>query len=187
MGEATRSTTIPPGVPPNHLFVPEPLRDQVIHWGHASLIFCHPGVRRTLFRIQECFGWPSIKRDIREYIAACTICAQNKNTNATPSGLLQPLPVSRCPWSHISLDSITGLPLSSGNTVILNIHCYIVDTFSKVAWFIPLPKLPSAKETAQVMLTNVFRVHSLPRTVLSNWGPQFLAHFWFLPITRSHG
>ncbi|KAI3376026.1 hypothetical protein L3Q82_016558, partial [Scortum barcoo] len=38
------------------------------------------------------------------------------------------------------------LPPSKGNTVVLT----VVDRFSKMTHFIPLPKLPSAKETAQV-------------------------------------
>lgn len=59
-------------------------------------------------------------------------------------------------------------PPSSGNTVILT----VVDRFSKMARFINLPKLPSAKETAEVMLTNVFRVYGFPR------GLQFVVHFW---------
>ena len=36
----------------------------------------------------------------------------------TPPGLLQPLPVPHCP-SNISLDFITGLPSSEGNTTVL--------------------------------------------------------------------
>lgn len=52
--------------------------------------------------------------------------------------LLQPLPVAGRPWSHISMDFITGLPCSGGNSVILT----IVDRFSKMAHFIPLLMLP---------------------------------------------
>ena len=45
------------------------------------------------------------------------------------------------------MDFVTGHPKSQGNTVILT----IVDRFSKSAHFIPLPKLPSSKETAQIL------------------------------------
>lgn len=44
--------------------------------------------------------------------------------------------------------------------------------------FIALPKLPSAKETAEVMLNHVFRVPGFPRNVLSDRGPQFISRFW---------
>jgi hypothetical protein len=97
------------------------------------------------------------------------VCAQNKTSRQAPSGLLQHLPVPHRPWSHISLDFVTGLPPSDGNTVILT----VVDWFSKAAHFIPLPKLPSAKETAHLMLQHVFRIHGLPMQMVSDRGPHF--------------
>ncbi|WP_353749951.1 integrase catalytic domain-containing protein, partial [Shigella sonnei] len=78
------------------------------------------------------------------------------------------------PWSHIALDFITGLPLSAGKTVILT----VVDRFSKAAHFIPLAKFPSAKETAQIIIENVFRIHGLPLDAVSDRGPQFTSQFW---------
>uniref|UniRef100_A0A3Q2NXQ9 Integrase catalytic domain-containing protein n=1 Tax=Fundulus heteroclitus TaxID=8078 RepID=A0A3Q2NXQ9_FUNHE len=59
-------------------------------------------------------------------------------------------------------------------TVILT----VVDRFSKMAHFIPLPKLPSARETARVVMDHVFRQHGLPRDVVSDRGPQFTSTFW---------
>lgn len=55
-------------------------------------------------------------------------------------------------WPYISLNFVTGLPPSDGNTTSLT----IVDRFSKSAQFVPLPKLPSAKETAELLLNHVF-------------------------------
>ena len=74
----------------------------------------------------------------------------------------------------MSLDFVTGLPPSEGNTVVLT----VVDRFSKMGHFIPLPKLPSAKETAEVVLHHVFRLHGFPRDVVSDRGPQFISKFW---------
>ncbi|KAI3372624.1 hypothetical protein L3Q82_023103, partial [Scortum barcoo] len=45
--------------------------------------------------------------------------------------------------SHVSLDFVTDLPPSHGHTAILT----VVDRFSKMAHLVPLPKLPSAKES----------------------------------------
>lgn len=93
---------------------------------------------------------------------------------APSAGLLQPLPVPRLPWSDISLDFVTRLPPSEGNTVVLT----IVDWFSKMVQLIPLPKIPSAKEMVEVLMTHVSRVFGFPRDVLSDWGPQSVAQFW---------
>ncbi|XDV33933.1 hypothetical protein PO909_004169 [Leuciscus waleckii] len=61
-----------------------------------------------------------------------------------------------------------------GNTVVLT----VVDRFSKATHFIPLPKLPSAKETAVTVVDHVFRLHGLPIDVVSDRGPQFVSKFW---------
>lgn len=39
-------------------------------------------------------------------------------------------------------------------------------------------KLPSAKEMAEVLLVQVFHLHSFPRDMVSDRGPQFVPRFW---------
>ena len=47
-----------------------------------------------------------------------------------------------------------------------------------MAQIIPLPKLPSAKETEEVVLSNVFHIHDFPKDIVSDCGPQFISQFW---------
>ncbi len=171
---ALQGVTPPPGCPPSRLFVPENLRSDVIRWGHCSKVACHPGVNRTIFLVKQRFWWQSMARDIRLFVLSCSVCAISKTSNRPPAGLLQPLSVPSRPWSHISLDFVTGLPPSQGNTVVLT----VVDRFSKATHFIPLPKLPSARETAVAVIDHVFRIHGLPMDVVSDRGPQFISKFW---------
>lgn len=107
----------PSGCPKNCLFVPAELRPQVVHWAHTSLLSCHPGVRRTIHAIARRFWWPSMEPgpEVREYIDACLVCATNKTSSGLRMGLLQPLPIPSRPWSDISLDFVTGLPVSQGH------------------------------------------------------------------------
>ena len=137
--------------------------------GHSSALAGHPGTRRTLALLNPRFWWPGVRRDVAEFVAACPICAQAKGGSQQAQGLLQPLPVPHRPWSHIAIDFVKGLPESQGNTVILT----IVDLFFKSAHFVPLPKLPSSKETAQILVQHVFRLHGIPLEVTSDRGPQF--------------
>lgn len=88
--------------------------------------------------------------------------------------MLQPLLVPRWPWSDISIDFVTGWPPFDGNTVILT----VVDRFPKRTHFVPLAKLPLAKETDKAMLQHMFRLHGFPRNVVSDQGPQFISWFW---------
>lgn len=141
---------------------------------HTSRIACHPGSQQTLFVAKQRFWWPGMERDIQDYVSACPTCARNKVNHSPPSGLLHPLPVPSRRWSDISLDFITGIPEPERNTTILT----VVDRFSKMAHFIPLPKLPSAKEMAEAMLSNVFCIHGFPKDIVSDRGPQFISQFW---------
>ncbi|KAI3376909.1 hypothetical protein L3Q82_000158 [Scortum barcoo] len=116
-----------------------------------------------------------MKKDVADYVArrAPSVPGVRRSRQAR-MGLLQPLPVPQRPWSHLTLDFITGLPPSKGNTTVLT----VVDRFSKMAHFIPLPKLPSAKETAQVMINHVFRIHGMPTDIVSDRGPRSLSLFF---------
>uniref|UniRef100_A0A8C6UZW3 Gypsy retrotransposon integrase-like protein 1 n=5 Tax=Neogobius melanostomus TaxID=47308 RepID=A0A8C6UZW3_9GOBI len=160
--------------PPGSLFVPDPVRSDVLQWAHGTHLTCHPGVTRTLAVLRRRFWWPTMEKDTKEFVSACTVCSQNKTSNRPPSGLLQPLPIPSRPWSHISLDFVTGLPSSNGNTVVLT----IVDRFSKCAHFVPLPKLPSSRETADLLVEHVFRSHGIPSDIVSDRGPQFTSQVW---------
>jgi transposase InsO family protein len=164
----------PSSCPSGRLFVSASLRSQVLQWGHSSRLACHPGVRRNLALLRQRFWWPSMQEDTKEFVAACPTCSQCKGSHQAPPGLLQPLPIPHRPWSHVALDFVTGLPATHGNTVILT----VVDRFSKTAHLIPLPKLPTARETAEIMLKHVFRLHGLPSDVVSDRGPQFTSRFW---------
>ncbi len=55
---------------------------------------------------------------------------------------------------------------------------YFSHRLSKATNFIPLPKIPSARETAVAVIDHVFRIHGLPMDVVSDRGPQFISKFW---------
>ncbi len=100
--------------------------------------------------------------------------AQSKSSHQRPAGLLQPLPVPQRPWSHIAIDFVTDLPNSRNYTTILT----VIDRFSKACRLIPLPKLPTAFETAEALLEQVFRFYGLSEDIISDRGPQFTSRVW---------
>lgn len=172
--EAQRTQPDPGNGPRNCLFVPDAVRTQVLQWGHSSKLTCHPGFHRTHAFLREKFWWPSMGKDVRAFVAACSTCARSKSSHKSPAGLLNPLSVPRRPWSHISVDFVTGLPESDGNTTVLT----VVDRFSKAVHYIPLPKLPTATETANLLVLHVFRLHGIPVDIVSDRGPQFTSQVW---------
>ncbi|KAL0192566.1 hypothetical protein M9458_010862, partial [Cirrhinus mrigala] len=130
------------------------------------------------FHIGRTSGGPEdhlvYRQGVLEYVQACNICARSKTANSPSTGELQPLPIPKRPWSHISVDFVTGLPDSQGKNTILT----IVDRFSKAVHLVALTGLPSAKTTAELILEHVVRLHGFPKDIVSDRGPQFTAKFW---------
>ena len=91
-----------------------------------------------------------------------------------------PLQIPDAPWSSISVDFITNLPLSNGaNTIIV-----VVDQFTKWAEFLPCSKSITAQGAASIFLKEVFSRHGLPKEIISNQGTQFVLLF-FLLLTKA--
>lgn len=129
----------------------------------------HPGVTRTPVLLHQLFWWPSMKKDTKEFIPACPTCSQHKSSQQAPPGLLQPLPVPHWPWSHISLDFVTGLPASHGNTVILTVVNCSPHSITQTT---------NTQGNSRDFLNHVFRLHGLPCDLVSDRRPQFTSCFW---------
>jgi len=98
-------------------------------------------------------------------------CQQNKNHTKQPAGKLMPNSIPEKPWAHISADFITKLPLAQGYDSIL----VVVDRLTKMVHFIPTMEKTSAKELARLFRDNVWKLHGLPESIISDRGPQFVA------------
>ena len=108
------------------------------------------------------------------YVKTCKVCQLAKG-GRTPPFPLQPLPVPSKPWESISLDFITGLPTSSkGNDAILT----FVDRLSKQAHFVPTKSTIDAAGTADLYMENIFRLHGLSRTIVSDRDPRFTSELY---------
>jgi hypothetical protein len=82
---------------------------------HSSVIGGHAGIKRTKARIASQFYWPTLHKDVQEFVSKCLICQQTKHATTLPAGLLQPLPIPAQIWEDIAMDFITGLPPSQGS------------------------------------------------------------------------
>ncbi|MCO5568036.1 hypothetical protein L7F22_021732 [Adiantum nelumboides] len=116
-----------------------------------------------------------MKRDILDYVSKCVVCQKTKFDRGKQPGLLQPLPIPDSPWESISMDFIFGLPKSiHGNTGIGT----IVDRFSKQAHFIPVKKTIKAHQMATLFISQIFKYHGLPSSVVSDRDPRMTSNFW---------
>jgi len=74
-------------------------------------------------------------------------------------------------WTHISADFITKLPLAQEYDSIL----VVVDWFTKIAHFMPTTEKTTAEGLARMFRDNVWRLHGLPESIISDRGLQFAA------------
>jgi len=82
--------------------------------------------------------------NITAYVLSCHVCQANKVIRHKKYGLLEPPEVAKRPWTAISIDFIVGLPKSHRYTKIWD----ILDTFCKMAYFIPIKTEEQIKEQA---------------------------------------
>ena len=115
-----------------------------------------------------------MKKLVSRYIKQCDKCQRNKVPRHKPYGLLQPLSVPNKPWKSIGMDFIVGLPPAQDFNSIL---C-VVYRLTKMAHFIPCRDNIKATELATLFIDNVFKLHGLPETIISDRGSLFISKFW---------
>ena len=69
------------------------------------------------------------------------------------------------------MDFITKLPVSKDHDSIL----VVCDRFSKMSHFVAMTEKMMAKELARLFKDNVWKLHGLPESVISDRGLQFVA------------
>jgi hypothetical protein len=151
------------------------LRLEILRDNHDSKIAGHLGVEKTTDAIKRKFYWPRLGRTVKAYVLSCDDCQRNKPHQRQPAGLLQPLPIPKGRWEDIAMDYIVQLPRTArGHDAIL----VVVDRLTKRAHFISTRTNVTAMETAQLFVDNVFRLHGLPRTIVTDRDTRFVGNFW---------
>jgi len=101
----------------------------------------------------------------------CDSCQRNKNCIEQPAGKLMPNSIPEKPWMYILADFITKLPLAQGYDTIL----VVVDWLTKMVHFIPTAEKTMAEGLAKLFRDNVWKLHGLPKSIISDRGLQFMA------------
>ena len=114
-----------------------------------------------------------MSRYIGQYCKACDMCLRTKAQKRKPFGELHPLTVPEERWDVVSVDFIVELPDSHG----FDATMVVVDSVSKRSHFIPTHTTVTALGSARLYLQNVWKLHGLPRSTLSDRGSQFVAEF----------
>jgi hypothetical protein len=161
----------------NRIVVPknEEIRQQILDETHLSRYSIHPGSTKMYHDLKQHYWWTKMKIEIARYVARCDTCRRVKAIHMKDAGPLQSLPISTWKWEDISMDFIVGLPRTAKGYDSIWV---IVDRLTKIAHFLPVRVKYIVATYAELYIARILSLHGVPKTIVSDRGPQFMSRFW---------
>lgn len=130
----------------------------------------HTGIRRMVNNIKKYFYWPSIERDVINYVRKCKKCQKQKYHR----NVREPMTITTTATSSfekIYLDLVGPLDRDDyGNVYILTLQCEL----TKFVEAYPL-KNKSAKEVARALAENFILRYGVPKIIATDRGSEFIS------------
>jgi len=157
------------------IYIPnnQKIRERILQENHEQVDIGHPGQQRMMKLIKQNYWWPGIKTDIKKYVQGYFKCQQNKIQHMKKAGELHSLKTPEGPWKEISINIIGPLLKSNRKDAIV----VIVDQFTKMIRLKATTTNVSSEEIAKIYQDEIWKLHGVPRAILSNRGPQFASRF----------
>ncbi|KAL2226758.1 UNVERIFIED_CONTAM: Transposon Tf2-12 polyprotein [Sesamum indicum] len=153
----------------------EELRMEIMHEVHYAPYAIHPGSTKMYRDLTPYYWWPTMKKNVAEFVAKCLTCQQVKAEHQAPAGKLHPLTIPEWKWEKITMDFVIGLPRTFRRHVAIWV---IVDRLTKSAHFLPIRQNDSLDKLAELYVSEIVRLHGIPTSIVSDRDPRFTSHFW---------
>eukprot|EP00253_Pinus_taeda_P007116 PITA_07116 len=150
------------------------LKSRILVELHSSPLVGHSSFQKSYAHTRRSFFWIGMKKDILTFVEECDVCQRHKGESVKAQGTLQPLPIPASIWMEVSMDFITGLT-NSGNKLVIMV---VVDRISKYAHFCALPHPFTPTLVAQTFMDQIFKLHGMPTSIVSDRDPIFTSNFW---------
>ena len=98
-----------------------------------------------------------------------------KVEHQVPSGLLNPIPIPQWKWDNITMDFVSGFPLTQKKHDSVWV---IVDRLTKSAHFLPVRLDYSMDRLAEMYVSEIVRLHRIPLSIVFDLDPRFTSRFW---------
>jgi len=147
------------------------LRAEVIWLYHDIPAAGHGGRWKTVELVTRNYWWPGVMRDMGRYVEGCNLCQMMKNKMEELAGKLKLNEVLEKPWTHLTVDFITKLPVVAEKDAIL----VVCNRLSKMMHFVATTEGTSAEGLARLFRDNMWKLHGLPESIISDRGLQFAA------------
>jgi len=128
------------------------LRAEIIRLHHDVLVAGHGGRWKTVELVTRNYWWLGVTRDVGRYVEGCDLCQRMKNRMEEVAGKLKLSKVPEKPWTHLTVDFITKLPVVAGKDAIL----VVCDRLSKITYFVATTEGTSAEGLARLLRDNVW-------------------------------
>ena len=136
---------------------------------HDAPVGAHHGREKSYPTVSRDFYLPRQYQFVRKYVRDCEVCQRVKSSPSLRAPL-QPLPVPAKCQESVLMDFVFGFPADSHkNTGIL----LYVDRFGKKVHLVAVLEPINASACARVFIETVFRLHGLPRELVSDRDPRF--------------
>jgi hypothetical protein len=116
-----------------------------------------------------------MKIEIARYVASCDTCRRVKAVHMKTARPLQSLPIRTWKCEDISMDFIVGLPKTAKG---FDSIWVIIDRLTKVAHFLSVKTKYPVVAYAEHYIARILSLHGIPKTIVSDHGPQFVSKFW---------
>ncbi|UYV71389.1 hypothetical protein LAZ67_8002928, partial [Cordylochernes scorpioides] len=154
------------------LVVPKKRRKEVMSEYHNHMLNGHLGVARTTYRLKNKYYWPSMLKDVSEFVKTCHLCQSRKGSNHLPSGLLQPIPPANYPFERIGIDFVGPLPSTKRRRKWIIV---LTDYYTKYAETKAVSEA-TVKEVSTFLIEHIILRHGAPRFLISDRGSQFTSN-----------
>jgi len=126
---------------------------------------------KTVELVTRNYWWPGVMRDVGRYVEGCDLYQRMKNRTEEVAGKLKLSEVPEKPWTYLMVDFITKLPIVAGKDAIL----VVCNWLSKMIYFVATTEETLVERLARLFKDNVWKLHRLPESMVSDREPQFAA------------
>ena len=151
-------------------------REIIIAEAHSML--AHLGASKTIDYLRDHTWWRDMVSDVKAYCETCHTCKTSKPNNQKPYGLLNPLPVPTYPWESVGIDFVGPLPESGNRDGIFDSLTVVICLLTSMVHLIPSRINYNAPQLAELMFEHVYKLHGLPKNIISDRDVLFTSVFW---------
>lgn len=154
------------------LCIPVEDRENVLYEEHDCVLASHPGLFKTIRRIQLIYYWPGMLKDIHRHVDKCEICRTTKSTNSNNNTLMGKRRETDFPFRVLASDFVGPMTMSKKQNQYLFV---VIDLFTKFVWLKPL-RTAKTEHIVKFIEDEIFLKYGVCERFICDNGVQFASN-----------